>query len=49
MMYIEKAIMALQHDIKSLKQGIESVNALIVEKEKMIENLKEQAKVIKKN
>lgn len=49
MMYIEKAIMALRHDIRSLRKGIDSVNALILEKEKMIDNLKEQAKVIKKD
>jgi len=48
-MYTEKAIMALQHDIRQLKKGIDSVNALIIEKEKMIENLKEQAKTIKKD
>lgn len=48
-MYIETAIVALQRDIKHLKEGIVSVNKLIVEKEKMIENLKETAKVIKKD
>jgi len=48
-MHIEKAIIALHNDIKKLKDGIVSVNELILEKEKMIDNLKEQLLIVDKD
>ena len=38
---VQKAIAQLSHDIERLKKGIVSVEALIKEKEKQIEELKQ--------
>ena len=45
MLHVYKAINQLSAEIRRLKDGIKSTQRLIIEKEKMMENLNQQVRV----